>query len=156
MLTLRSIFWTLLLPGTITVVIPYFITKGYATTNLTGWNLTGTLPMGAGAWILLTCIRDFQIAGRGTLAPVDPPKILVVQGFYRYVRNPMYVGIGTFLLGDSILFWSANLLCYAAAFLILANLFIRFIEEPMLERRFGDSYRVYRSSVRRWLPRFPK
>src|ERR1700730_1662517 len=118
MLTLRSIFFTVLLPGTVTVVIPYFIISDGRIDHpgsRTLWSYLGLLPSGIGAGILFRCIWDFAVTGRGTLAPVAPPKHLVVRGLYRYVRNPMYVGVISILLGESLFFGSLSLLCYAIA-----------------------------------------
>jgi protein-S-isoprenylcysteine O-methyltransferase Ste14 len=156
MLTLRSIFWTLLLPGTMTVVIPYSILQENGARIVVNWHLLGIGPIGAGAWILLSCVWHFQTSGHGTLAPVDPPKFLVIRGLYHYVRNPMYFGIVMILLGETLVFWSAGILWYSFIFIIIANLFIRFVEEPNLERQFGEPYREYCRSVHRWIPRFRK
>jgi protein-S-isoprenylcysteine O-methyltransferase Ste14 len=156
MLTLRSIFFTFLLPGTVTVIIPYFMIPEGRVDHLGGrpvWSYLGLLPIGAGGGILFRCIWDFAVAGRGTLAPVDPPKQLVVRGLYRYVRNPMYVGVISILMGESLFFESLALLRYAIAFFILAHLFTVLYEEPLLLRTFGQSYQAYRDRVHRWLPR---
>jgi protein-S-isoprenylcysteine O-methyltransferase Ste14 len=158
MLTLRSIFFTFLLPGTVTVVIPYLIiSDGWIDHpgSRTLWSYLGLLPISAGAGILFRCIWDFAVAGRGTLAPVDPPKHLVVRGLYRYVRNPMYVGVVSILLGESLFFGSLSLLSYTIAFFIFAHLFVVLYEEPVLLRKFGKSYEAYRDLVHRWLPRIP-
>jgi protein-S-isoprenylcysteine O-methyltransferase Ste14 len=116
----------------------------------------GALPLIGGVAILFRCIRDFAVVGRGTLAPIDPPKNLVVSGLYRYVRNPMYVGVLLVLLGEALLFASVSLLIYAAAFFVGAHLFIVLYEEPTLRRRFGESYERYTRTVQRWLPRTPR
>jgi protein-S-isoprenylcysteine O-methyltransferase Ste14 len=115
----------------------------------------GVLPIIAGAAVLLHCIWDFAVAGRGTLAPVDPPKELVVRGLYRYVRNPMYVGVVSVLLGEALLFASIAMLIYAAGFFALAHLFVILYEERTLRRRFGEAYEQYARAVPRWLPRRP-
>ena len=109
MLTLRSIFFAFLLPGTVTVLVPYLIVSrgrpvGIGQQSL--WHYFSLLPISVGAGLLLWCIRDFGVVGRGTLAPVDPPRHLVVRGLYRYVRNPMYVGVISILLGEALLFGS--------------------------------------------------
>ena len=154
----RSIFFTFLLPGTVTVVIPYFIVSGGRIDHPESralWGYLGWLPIGLGAGILFWCIWDFAVAGRGTLAPIDPPKQLVVRGLYRYVRNPMYVGVVSILLGESLFFGSLALLGYAIAFFIFAHIFVVLYEEPALFRKFGESYQAYRQRVHRWLPRNP-
>ena len=157
-LTLRSIFFTFLLPGTVTVVIPYFVVFGGHIDRLESWTLwhyLSLLPIIVGAGILFWCVWDFAVAGRGTLAPVDPPKHLVVRGLYRYVRNPMSVGVVSILFGEALLFWSLSLLCYAIVFFIITHLFVVLYEEPALRRQFGESYEAYRRSVPRWLPHAP-
>jgi protein-S-isoprenylcysteine O-methyltransferase Ste14 len=158
MLFLRSLFFAVLLPGSVTVLFPYWILSRQPPPLLPAWGLVplaSLLPMAAGAAILLRCIRDFAVVGRGTLAPVDPPKELVVQGLYRYVRNPMYVGVLLVLLSEAAFFASAALLAYAAVIFLGFHAFITQYEEPALQRQFGESYARYRRSVPRWLPRRP-
>jgi protein-S-isoprenylcysteine O-methyltransferase Ste14 len=157
MLLLRSILFTFLLPGTVTVLIPYWIisSKGagifpnHQTLRYFGFPL---IVVGAAG--LLWCIWGFFSEGRGTLAPVDPPRHLVVRGLYRYVRNPMYVSVMTILIGEAIFFMSTNVLIEAVVFLTLAHLFVVFYEEPILRRKFGESYEKYSQTVGRWVPRF--
>lgn len=113
----------------------------------------GLLPIAIGAAGLLWCIWEFFSEGRGTLAPVDPPRLLVVRGLYRYVRNPMYVAVVMILLGEAILFMSARVLVEAVVFMISAYLFVVFYEEPILRMQFGESYERYLHQVGRWIPR---
>ena len=119
------------------------------------WRWLGLLAMGPGAVIALTCIANFVFTGRGTPAPFDPPRRLVTRGLYRYVRNPMYVGMALLLTGEAILFadFSPALIAYAASLLAAVNLFVVFYEEPTLRRKFGADYDVYCVNVRRWIPR---
>src|SRR5688572_9352906 len=112
MLLLRSIFFTFLLPGTVTVLIPYWLISlrgAGVSTDREPLRYFGLLLIAIGAAGLIWCIWEFFSRGRGTLAPVDPPKHLVVQGLYRYVRNPMYVSVVTILLGESIYFVSGQI-----------------------------------------------
>jgi len=95
------------------------------------------------------------VTGRGTLAPVDPPTRLVVRGPYRYVRNPMYLGVLCILTGEAWLFASSALLIYAAAVLACFYSFVVLYEEPALRRKFGESYEQYARTVHRWWPRRP-
>jgi protein-S-isoprenylcysteine O-methyltransferase Ste14 len=158
MLILRSIFFALLLPGTATVLIPYFIVSRGRTAqwgHWTPWQFINLLLIGIGAGILFRCIWDFAAAGRGTLAPVDPPKHLVVRGLYRYIRNPMYVGVVTVLLGEALLFRSLALMCYVVIFFTVVHLFVVLYEEPALRRKFGESYETYCRQVHRWIPHRP-
>jgi protein-S-isoprenylcysteine O-methyltransferase Ste14 len=158
MLALRSLFFTVVVPGTVTVLIPYLILSRGGGSAIGAWtpvHFLGLVLMVLGAAILLWCIWDFAAKGRGTLAPVDPPRQLVVQGLYRYVRNPMYLGVLILLLGETAFFKSMALLQYTVAWLIIVNLFVVLYEEPSLRRRFGDSYERYFRSVHRWLPTRP-
>jgi len=156
MLLLRSIFFTVIQPGTVAVFIPYWLISTrqgstFVSNPLRYVGLPLILVGGAG---LLWCIWEFFATGRGTISPVDPPKHLVVRGLYRYVRNPMYVLVVIVLLGEVIFFMSLPVLIEAFAFVVLANLFVRLYEEPSLRRRFGESYNRYTQTVGRWIPRF--
>ena len=93
---------------------------------------------------------EFFAAGHGTLAPIDPPRQLVVSGLYRFTRNPMYNGVVAVLLGQAWFFSSVRLLDYAATVLVCFHLFVVLYEEPSLESRFGESYLSYRKAVPRW------
>jgi protein-S-isoprenylcysteine O-methyltransferase Ste14 len=105
-----------------------------------------------GGALALACGATFVVVGRGTPAPFDPPREFVPVGPYRFVRNPMYVGAAALLMGFGLFERSLAILALAVAGLILAHLFVVFAEEPGLEERFGDSYRSYKASVRRWVP----
>jgi protein-S-isoprenylcysteine O-methyltransferase Ste14 len=107
----------------------------------------------AGSALAVWCLLAFVIVGKGTPAPFDPPRQLVVAGPYRYVRNPMYIGAGLALEGAAVYTRSLALLGYAALLLVAAHVFVVRYEEPALARRFGDDYRIYRRAVRRWWPR---
>jgi protein-S-isoprenylcysteine O-methyltransferase Ste14 len=140
------------------VLIPYLILSGGGGQIARPWGLLHVLGLVAatfGVSILLRCIWEFMVRGRGTLAPVDPPTQLVVRGLYRYVRNPMYLGAFTLLLGEAALFESSVVLLYAVAWFAIVNLIVLFYEEPVLHRRFGDSYERYLRSVNRWVPARP-
>jgi protein-S-isoprenylcysteine O-methyltransferase Ste14 len=153
-LWLRALFFVLLLPGTIGYALPIWL--GSSSGRPLGWlGWLGLLPLATGTAVLLWCVRDFAVRGRGTLAPVDPPRTLVAVGLYRWVRNPMYVGVVTTLLGHALWFGSPSLLLYAALVATGFQLFVVLYEEPALERRFGESYQRYRAAVPRWIPRRP-
>jgi protein-S-isoprenylcysteine O-methyltransferase Ste14 len=98
-------------------------------------------------------IALFATSGKGTLAPWDPMQRLVVAGPYRIVRNPMISGVLFVLLGESIVSGSWPVAVWFVAFLLLNVLYIRFVEEPGLIRRFGEAYREYRRNVPAWIPR---
>ena len=157
MLLLRSVFFTFLLPGTVTMLIPFWLISSRGNGVLSGHPALRYLGLPLiliGAAGLLWCIWEFFSEGRGTLAPIDPPKYLVVRGLYRYVRNPMYVAVVTILFGEAVFFMSAPVLIEAGVFIVLANLFVMCYEEPALRRQFGESYEKYSQTVGRWIPRY--
>lgn len=159
MLFLRSIFFTILLPGTVTVVLPFWLVSSRSNSAPSAYPILRYLGLPLiviGAVALHWCIWDFFASGRGTLAPVDPPKHLVVRGLYRYVRNPMYVAVVTILLGEALFFMSSPVLIEAMVFFLLANVFILLYEEPTLRRKFGQSYEEYKQTAGRWILRMRK
>ncbi len=118
-------------------------------------NTPAIILMAIGAIIALRCVFDFAWRGLGTPAPFDPPRRLVVSGLYRWVRNPMYVGVGIFLIGEALLLPSITraMLLVTAALWAAVTLFIMVYEEPTLRRLFGAQYEIYCRNVHRWLPR---
>jgi protein-S-isoprenylcysteine O-methyltransferase Ste14 len=156
MLLLRSIFFALLMPGTVLAVVPWLLLRGQPSSEV--WHLDfrsvlGLLLMAVGAGVLLYCIRDFAVSGRGTLAPVDPPRRLVRVGLYRHVRNPMYLGVILVLVGEAVFFESRVLSFYATIVALSFHLFVVLYEEPKLHALFGEEYDAYRAGVPRWIPR---
>jgi len=117
------------------------------------WQVAGALLAVSGATLALTCILTFVFVGRGTPAPFDPPRRLVVRGPYRLVRNPMYLSAGLALAGAGIFYQSIPLLGYAALFLFITHLFVVLYEEPILRRTFDKDYEAYRRRVDRWWPK---
>ena len=105
-----------------------------------------------GAALALWCIFTFASLGRGTPAPFDPPRRLVIRGPYRFVRNPMYIGAGLALAGAALFCQSLPLLSYTVVFFLVAHLFVLWYEEPTLRRTFGQEYDAYTERVRRWWP----
>jgi protein-S-isoprenylcysteine O-methyltransferase Ste14 len=157
----RQLLSVLLLPTTATVVIPALLVSAYGIRL--GWELPGVLTalmvligamlLAAGLWLAIGTISLFGREGRGTLAPWDPTRKLVVRGPYRHVRNPMITGVGLILLGEAAVLGSPAILIELGIF-ALANLtYIPLIEEPGLAARFGFEYEKYRRSVPRWIPR---
>jgi protein-S-isoprenylcysteine O-methyltransferase Ste14 len=116
------------------------------------WQAIAAVPLALGLTIYLRRLWEFARRGRGIPAPVDHPKTLVVTGLYRHVRNPMYLGVLLFLLGQSLFFESSHVLLYAIAWLAFVHVNVIVYEEPNLRRKFGRSYDRYRSAVRRWIP----
>lgn len=154
-LALKSVLATIVLPGTIAVWVPwwYFGLSSVDLRTLGPGRLIGVPVLVLGTLVLLRCIWDFARKGIGTLAPVDPPRHLVVAGLYRYVRNPMYVGVFLILLGELFLVWITAFLGYVACFAVAVNVFVMGYEEPTLRRLFGQEYDDYCRRVGRWIPR---
>lgn len=157
LLAIRSLVWTALLPGVVAGYVPWRF-FGLSNVRLGAVGLrqgVGLLGIGVGVVLLGACVWEFARTGRGTLAPVDPPRELVVRGLYGYVRNPMYLSVTTIVLGEALLAGSWPLLVYWAVWFLVVNLFVISYEEPALRRRFGPAYDSYTRDVGRWLPRFP-
>lgn len=108
---------------------------------------------GAGLALFLWCVTLFARVGKGTLAPWDPTSELVAAGPYRHVRNPMITGVAVILAGESLIWRSSQVALWAAAFVVINHVYFIALEEPGLERRFGERYRRYAATVPRWLPR---
>jgi protein-S-isoprenylcysteine O-methyltransferase Ste14 len=154
-LGLRSIAWTILLPGLVAGYIPWRF-FGLAQVHVVfrdPLQLLGLVGSAGGAALLAACVWEFARSGRGTLSPADPPSTLVIRGLYRYVRNPMYLSVSLIVLGEALLTRSRPLLVYWAVWFAIVNIFVMAYEEPSLRRRFGDAYLQYSHRVGRWLPR---
>lgn len=152
-LTVKAAFFTMLFPGTVTVIIPYYILKAAGENELpplTVQTIFFLITGLAGAVILLYCIWGFAFYGKGTLAAIDPPKVLMVRGFYRHTRNPMYLAVLCILISEAICFNSINILIYAAAVFLAFYLFVIFYEEPHLKKVFGDEYTEFIKTIPRW------
>lgn len=149
MLFLRAVFAFLALPGAVAFAVPLWIAR--ASAGPSGLQLLGLLPVAGGIALLLWCVREFYVSGRGTLAPWSPPKHLVTSGPYRVCRNPMYVAVTALLLGWALLFWSQALLVYAACVAAAFHLRVVLFEEPWAAERFGDEWQAYRARVPRWV-----
>jgi protein-S-isoprenylcysteine O-methyltransferase Ste14 len=109
--------------------------------------------MAFGAGLYIRCASLLVNRGEGTPAPWNPPKRFVVAGPYRYVRNPMAIGVFLFLLGEAISIASLALFLYLGVVVTFVHCYIVIVEERELEARFGDTYRVYKERIPRWLPR---
>jgi protein-S-isoprenylcysteine O-methyltransferase Ste14 len=154
-LTLRSLLWAVLLPGLLAGYVPwrYFGLRDVRLDLRLPLHWIALIAIGLGTALLAACILEFARRGRGTLSPADPPRSLVVQGPYRYVRNPMYLAVTTIVLGEVLLTGSAALLIYWMVWFAAVNLLILAYEEPTLRRQFGSGYERYSANVRRWRPR---
>ena len=145
----------ILLPFTVTVIIPYLIYDSGQTfiPGMVVIKIAGFILLAAGITLLFYTIFLFGTVGKGTLAAWSETQKLVIQGPYKYTRNPMISGVLFILIGEALLFHSTNILIWAGIFFVINNLYFFFKEEPDLEKRFGDDYRRYKQNVPRWVPR---
>jgi protein-S-isoprenylcysteine O-methyltransferase Ste14 len=156
MVALKTLIFTIVVPGTLLGIVPWLLlqSSGEAVMpSLSAW-LIGLLPFFAGIILYLWCAGAFTFIGKGTPAPLDAPVFLVREGPYRWVRNPMYLGVFSVLLGEIILFHSLSLLVLLLVAAMIVHVFVIFYEEPHLTRQFGENYEGYLRTVPRWLPRF--
>jgi protein-S-isoprenylcysteine O-methyltransferase Ste14 len=158
MIWLKTVLFTLVVPGTTLAFVPYWILASGVGGRLSlgAFRWLGLLPLLGGIAGLALCYAAFAITGRGTPSPLDPPKTLVGGGLYRFLRNPIYVSATLVLIGESLLWEAPALILYAGLFWIASHLFVVGYEEPTLHRRFGASYETYCRAVPRWVPRRPK
>ena len=147
----RALVAFLALPGVFAGVVPALLAA--ADPSPGRGRAAGLVLVGLGVCLLLWCVRDFLVAGHGTLAPWDPPRRLVTVGLYRLVRNPMYVSVLTLVLGWALASGSRWLLVYIASLALGFHLRVCLYEEPRLHRQFGDEWTAYRARVGRWFPR---
>ena len=145
----RAVIAFLALPGIVAFAVP--LTWLWSTQRLAWAHPLGLVPLVMGIAGLLWCVRDFFVAGRGTLAPWAPPQRLVVVGLYRLSRNPMYVCVTLILLGWTILSGSTGLLVYTVCVATAFHLRVVYGEEPWLARTHGAQWDEYACRVRRWL-----
>jgi protein-S-isoprenylcysteine O-methyltransferase Ste14 len=160
MMLLRHLLAIVALPLTVIVLVPVWIARRYGVEPRLGSSLievllqlAGLVLLAAGALLFAASLRRFAAEGRGTLAPWDPPRELVLRGPYRHVRNPMISGVVLLLFSESLVLLSPAHAAWAALFLLANLTYIPLVEEPQLERRFGEPYREYCRNVRRILPR---
>lgn len=154
MTALKSLLFLIVAPGMVAGYIPLALLRSGPRVE-TGLLAYLAFPLWLmGGVILLWSFWNFLVQGRGTPAPVDPPKELVATGFYRYVRNPMYVGVLAGVIGHFLWFGYWSLLIYAAVVFTCFHLFVTYYEEPTLARKFGTAYEAYLRKVPRWIPHF--
>jgi len=146
----RAVLAFLALPGAVAFLIPWVVLPHGPFVQA-----LGLIPLGLGVVLLLWCVRDFYVAGKGTLAPWSPPRHLVVRGLYRYSRNPMYIAVTIVLWGWALGFRSRAIAIYALVVMVMFHLRVVLGEEPWLARTHGAEWVRYRSRVPRWfgLPR---
>lgn len=150
---LNTILFTIFVPGTVGVYIPYRLTHRFATPDHGALAWVAALIIVLGALIYFRCASEFAVRGLGTPAPIAPTKFLVTTALHRYVRNPMYIGVALVIFGQAVLFRSLHVAEWGGVMLLIAHCFVVLYEEPTLKRQFGDSYEEYKRTVPRWIPR---
>lgn len=153
-LALRNFLFTVVVPGSGGVYLPWLIlTRHGARPAPAAWYAVPVIAIGV--LLYLSCVWVFSTAGRGTPGIWDPPQRFVAVGPYRWVRNPIYIAALLIVSGEAWLFFSADLLIYAAVLATGFQLLVTYYEEPRLRARFGEQYEAYLRTVRRWTPRPP-
>ena len=152
---LRHLLAIALLPLVAVVAIPSWLLTFEASMEppWIGLSLAGAVLFMCGFALFAWCVSLFARFGQGTLAPWDPTQRLVAIGPYRHMRNPMISGVAGMLSGEALLYGSWALALWAAVFVAVNHAWFALVEEPGLERRFGESYRAYKANVPRWIPR---
>src|SRR4030042_3100205 len=160
LMKLRHLLSSLLLPFVVVVIIPYWLLTTFAASDtrwgnglLIAWLLrsVGTVSIIVGLVLFSWCVSLFGRVGQGTLAPWDPTHNLVAKGPYRFVRNPMIIGVALMLIGQALLWGSWVVGIWACVFVFINHVYFLLSEEPGLERRFGEDYRVYKTNVPSWV-----
>jgi protein-S-isoprenylcysteine O-methyltransferase Ste14 len=157
---LRHLLSIALLPFVVVVLVPRWLLEraplaggAPAAALLVAGKVVGAVVFAAGFALFVWCVLLFARVGRGTLAPWDPTRRLVVVGPYRRVRNPMISAVVAMLAGEAMFFASTRVALWLLVVLAVNHAYFLLVEEPGLEHRFGDDYRRYREAVPRWLPR---
>lgn len=153
---LGSALFFVIAPGTVAGLVPWLISRWTIEPPFLGLvplRAVGIALVAAGLVPIVDSFRRFAVEGLGTPDPLAPPQKLVVTGFYRFVRNPMYVGAVSTILGQTLLFGNVTLLAYAAAVWLAFHTFVLAYEERALRRLFGAEYDDFRKNVPRWIPR---
>lgn len=159
---LRHLLSIVLLPMTVIIIVPGLILtvweKGSVFSRISSpffglGKLASVVLILMGFALFAWCETMFARIGRGTLAPWDPPRHLVVKGPYQFVRNPMIISVGLILIGQALFWGSWGIGVWACLFIVMNHFYFLFSEEPGLEKRFGNLYRDYKANVHRWKPR---
>jgi protein-S-isoprenylcysteine O-methyltransferase Ste14 len=158
LILLKTAIFTAVAPFTVGLWFPTQVHRAY---DSRAFSSQPSFPCEIVSWILFSvgaaiyfwCAWDFGAKGLGAPAPIDAPKNLVVNGLYRHLRNPMYVGVFFLVLSRAVYFWSVPIVVYLLLVTICVNLFVLFYEEPHLRKVFGEQYLDYCRRVPRWIPR---
>lgn len=145
----KTLAFTVVMPGTIGVYLPQSLKQG-GTSPTEPIRYLGVALFVCGALIYFWCARDFASKGLGTPAPIDAPRVLVVNGLYRFTRNPMYVGVTSVIFGQALFYGARSIAVYACLVVLGFNVFVLLYEEPTLKRLFGAQYEEYCARVPRW------
>jgi protein-S-isoprenylcysteine O-methyltransferase Ste14 len=156
MIWMRAIAFVVVVQLTVVGFIPWLLAAASPHVELGRWHYLALVPIGIGGIVLVWCNWAFVTRGRGTAAPYEPPRVLVAQGLYRHMRNPMYVSAVVIVCGAAIWTGALALVGYALLLALGYHLFVRYYEEPRLARMFGDTYTEYRRGVPRWGFRIPR
>jgi len=151
-----SLLFLVLAPGIVAGLVPRWITRWRFEPFRLAYlpvQIVGGMLVAAGVLVLLDSFARFAIRGLGTPAPVFPTRHLIINGLYRYARNPMYLAVLSVIVGQGLLFENSGLFAYGALVWLAFHLFVVFYEEPTLRRQFGAEYEAYTVAVPRWLPR---
>jgi protein-S-isoprenylcysteine O-methyltransferase Ste14 len=163
---LRHLLAVLMLPFVVVIIVPRWLLRSaaaaaggaallpFAQTMRDPVRIAGVAIILAGLALFVWCLTLFDRVGRGTLAPWDPTKRLVVRGPYRHMRNPMITGVLAMLVGEAMLFRSRPIAVWALLVFAINHSYFLLLEEPGLVARFGEEYRRYRDAVPRWIPRW--
>lgn len=152
----KTLLFTLLVPATVAGWVPWWLrgrTNIISVHSAQSWLALAVVSAGVAIY-LYTAFWSFAWVGGGTPAPVAPTETLVITGLHRFVRNPMYLGVGLVIAAQAWLFRSAATAIYLGFYALAVHLFVVFYEEPSLRRRFGARYERYRDAVPRWIPKF--
>jgi protein-S-isoprenylcysteine O-methyltransferase Ste14 len=159
MVAVKTLVFTILVPSTVGGLIPWLLTHSAAQESMppesSVWMVVALLLLALGVGLYLWCAGAFTFIGKGTPAPIDAPTALVVQGPYRWVRNPMYLAVLLVILGQALVFRASLLVGYALLFWLVVHTFVIVVEEPSLHDQFGCSYDAYLRRVPRWIPHPP-
>lgn len=146
---IKNLLFTLLVPGTVGFYVPWYFAHWSFMPGTSVWHF-GLLLVGTGTIALLWCISNFAVLGKATPMPTNAPRVLVIQGLYRFVRNPMYEGVLLIIAGWALYYGNRTIALYGLIVALVYHVFVVYYEEPTLKKLFGKQYEEYRRTVPRW------